>query len=55
MQIKDDNLKSHMKFQLFPPVVNENEVLVSPPADVEESSTQKWKDCVVGYFLDNDE
>lgn len=42
----------HMQFQYFPPVVEEDEILVSPPPEVEEAGALSWSNCVVGYFLD---
>ena len=49
MHILED---SHMHLEYFPPVVCNDRVVVSPPHRVEDGGSQRWRNCVVGYFLD---
>ncbi|KAG5539479.1 hypothetical protein RHGRI_019880 [Rhododendron griersonianum] len=41
-----------MKLEYIPPVVLNDRVVVSPPADVEALGQSKWEKCIVGHFLD---
>ncbi|KAG5564605.1 hypothetical protein RHGRI_000708 [Rhododendron griersonianum] len=41
-----------MKFQYFPPTVEGERITVSPPSAVELQGALKWKDCLVGHFVD---
>ncbi|KAF7129811.1 hypothetical protein RHSIM_Rhsim10G0103700 [Rhododendron simsii] len=43
---------SRMKLQYFPPAVEGETVRVSPPKHVETHGAEKWKDCIVGHFVD---
>lgn len=44
--------KSRMQLQYFPPVVDGERIRVSPPSVVEVQGVGKWKDCLVGHFVD---
>lgn len=44
--------KSRMQLQYFPPMVDGERVRVSPPSVVELQGVEKWKDCLVGHFVD---
>ncbi|KAF7152148.1 hypothetical protein RHSIM_Rhsim01G0276400 [Rhododendron simsii] len=44
--------KSRMQLRYFPPVVDGERVRVSPPSVVELQGVEKWKDCLVGHFVD---
>ncbi|KAI8550471.1 hypothetical protein RHMOL_Rhmol06G0109100 [Rhododendron molle] len=41
-----------MKLEYIPPVVLNDRVVVSPPANVEALGQSKWEKCIVGHFLD---
>lgn len=41
-----------LNLEFIPPLVLEDRVLVSPPPEVEELGLAKWKNCIVGHFLD---
>ncbi|KAF7126448.1 hypothetical protein RHSIM_Rhsim11G0034800 [Rhododendron simsii] len=41
-----------MKLEYIPPVVLNDRVVVSPPADAEALGQSKWEKCIVGHFLD---
>lgn len=43
---------TRMNLQFFPPVVEGERIRVSPPKDVELQGAVKWKDCLVGHFVD---
>ncbi|KAI8556069.1 hypothetical protein RHMOL_Rhmol05G0223900 [Rhododendron molle] len=44
---------TRMTFQYFPPTVEWERITVSPPSVVEVQGAKKWKDCLVGHFVDN--
>lgn len=41
-----------LNLEFFPPVILNNKVVVSPSVKVEELGIPKWKNCLVGHFLD---
>lgn len=41
-----------MNLQFFPPEVEGETVRVSPPKHVELQGSEKWRDCIVGHFVD---
>lgn len=41
-----------MDLQYFAPTVVNEKIVVQPPEEVVSLGIEKWKDCVVGYFLD---
>ncbi|KAG5560701.1 hypothetical protein RHGRI_003888 [Rhododendron griersonianum] len=41
-----------MDLQYFAPTVVNEKIVVQPPEEVVPLGIEKWKDCVVGYFLD---
>ncbi|KAF7113421.1 hypothetical protein RHSIM_RhsimUnG0127600 [Rhododendron simsii] len=43
---------SRMHLSYFPPQIRESKVVVCPPQDVIDQGSDRWNDCVVGYFLD---
>ncbi|KAG5565640.1 hypothetical protein RHGRI_001526 [Rhododendron griersonianum] len=42
----------HMALQYFAPSFVNEKLIVSPPEEVVLLGSEKWKDCVVGYFID---
>ncbi|KAE9445459.1 hypothetical protein C3L33_22645, partial [Rhododendron williamsianum] len=43
---------TRMTFQYFPPTVEGDRITVSPPCAVEVKGAEKWKNCLVGHFVD---
>ncbi|KAI8560536.1 hypothetical protein RHMOL_Rhmol04G0264500 [Rhododendron molle] len=43
---------TRMNLQFFPPVVEGERIRVSSPKEVELQGAMKWKDCLVGHFVD---
>ncbi|KAI8569612.1 hypothetical protein RHMOL_Rhmol02G0291100 [Rhododendron molle] len=41
-----------MKLEFFPPTVENNRIVVSPPEQIEQIGQSKWEKCIVGHFLD---
>ncbi|KAF7152803.1 hypothetical protein RHSIM_Rhsim01G0069100 [Rhododendron simsii] len=41
-----------MDLQFFPPQMDGEKVTVSPPKSVELLGAERWKDCIVGHFVD---
>ncbi|KAG5565975.1 hypothetical protein RHGRI_001788 [Rhododendron griersonianum] len=41
-----------MDLQFFPPAIVNEKIVVQPPEEVVTLGNEKWKDCVVGYFID---
>ncbi|KAG5560625.1 hypothetical protein RHGRI_003821 [Rhododendron griersonianum] len=41
-----------MALQFFAPSVINEKIVVQPPEEVVTLGNEKWKDCVVGYFID---
>ncbi|KAI8541498.1 hypothetical protein RHMOL_Rhmol08G0065700 [Rhododendron molle] len=41
-----------MDLQYFPPELDGEKVKVSPPKSVEVLGAERWKDCIVGHFVD---
>ncbi|KAF7129953.1 hypothetical protein RHSIM_Rhsim10G0134500 [Rhododendron simsii] len=41
-----------MDLQFFPPAIVNEKIVVQPPEEVVTLRNEKWKDCVVGYFID---
>ncbi|KAI8524286.1 hypothetical protein RHMOL_Rhmol13G0138500 [Rhododendron molle] len=41
-----------MALQYFAPSFVKEKLVVSPPEEVVHLGSEKWKDCVVGYFID---
>lgn len=41
-----------MALQYFAPSVVNEKLVVNPPEEVVLLGSEKWKDCVVGYFID---
>lgn len=51
-KVSSPEVHSRMKLQYFPPAVEGEAVRVSPPKHVETHGAEKWKDCIVGHFVD---
>ncbi|KAI8536165.1 hypothetical protein RHMOL_Rhmol10G0235200 [Rhododendron molle] len=51
-EIATDPMPNRMHLQYYAPSIVDDKVIVSPPSDVVNLGLDKWKDCVVGYFLD---
>ncbi|KAF7126537.1 hypothetical protein RHSIM_Rhsim11G0143400 [Rhododendron simsii] len=51
-KVSSPEVHSRMKLQYFPPTVEGATVRVSPPEHVETHGAEKWKDCIVGHFVD---
>ncbi|KAI8570411.1 hypothetical protein RHMOL_Rhmol01G0032000 [Rhododendron molle] len=47
-----DNSVGRVNLEFIPPQVINDRIAVSPPAEVEEQGLGRWKNCLVGYFLD---
>ncbi|KAG5548392.1 hypothetical protein RHGRI_013920 [Rhododendron griersonianum] len=47
-----DTSAPRMALQFFAPSIINEKVVVQPPEEVVTLGTEKWKDCVVGYFID---
>lgn len=43
---------SRMNLTDFPPEMDGEQVRVSPPKHVETQGSEKWKNCIVGHFVD---
>ncbi|KAG5552844.1 hypothetical protein RHGRI_010824 [Rhododendron griersonianum] len=41
-----------VNLEFIPPHVINDRIVVSPPAEVEEQGLGRWKNCLVGHFLD---
>lgn len=41
-----------LALQFFPPTSVNDRILVAPPSGLGEAGAEKWKNCMVGYFLD---
>ncbi|KAF7145034.1 hypothetical protein RHSIM_Rhsim04G0043700 [Rhododendron simsii] len=47
-----DTSAPRMALQFFAPSVINEKIVVQPPEEVVTLGNEKWKDCVVGYFID---
>lgn len=50
--VSEESVAPHMNLQFFSPIVSNGQIMVSPPEDVANLGVAKWKDCLVGYFVD---
>lgn len=51
-KVASDLSSARMSLQYYPPCVLNDKLVVNPPVEIEISGVSKWKDCVVGYFVD---
>ncbi|KAF7146369.1 hypothetical protein RHSIM_Rhsim04G0136500 [Rhododendron simsii] len=47
-----DNGQERMRLEFIPPHIEDDVIVVAPPIAVEEQGIDKWRNCLVGHFLD---
>lgn len=50
--MEDQQGQGRLKLEFIPPCIEDDVIVVSPPIEVEEQGIDRWRNCLVGHFLD---
>lgn len=51
-KVMEDKGQERMKLEFIPPRIEDDVIVVAPPNEVEDQGIDKWRNCLVGHFLD---